>query len=331
MKYMLYTIVALLLFVNAPIFAVPGPDSIRRAIPSPDGKLFVKMTYYREARIEEAESGKELYRVKECDYLAFSPDGKKFVVSGGRWGGDVRATQIFETESGKILHTLTGHWSPLHSVAFSYDGKKVIATSGDEFIHIWDVESGKILKKFEGYAVAAFSPDGRKIVTTSKGGSVRILDAESGKELQKLVGLTDRVNSAVFTPDSKKVITASYFDKTARIWDAESGKELHKLESSKKWSMQIVNTSASVFSPDGKSILLIDGDMRVLNWEIETGEEWRSLTLRTVLYEDDYQDIFAAFSPDGKQIMTVLGLDIRIWDAVTGKVLQQLGQQRRWP
>ena len=333
MKHLLYTIVALLLFVNAPAFAVPGPDSIERAIPSPDGKLFVKMTHYWEARIEETESGKELYRVKNCSHLVFSPDGKKFVTTGNELGKTLTITKIFEAESGKVLHSLEGDWSPLkflafRPIAFSPDGTKIIAVSEDGFIHIWDVETGKPLKKFEGYAVAAFSPDGKKIVTTGKDGSVRILDAESGKELKKLVGHADRVNSAVFTPDGKKVITASYFDKTARIWDIESEKELHKLESSKKWDMKIVNTSPTVFSPDGKSVLIIDGDMRVLNWDIETGEEWRSLTLRTNLYEDDYMNIFAAFSPDGKQIMTVLGLDIRIWDVRTGRELQRLGRQR---
>ena len=57
--------------------------------------------------------------------------------------------------------------------------------------------------------------------------SARIWDAESGKELRRLVGHTQVIGSAAFSPDGKKVVTASW-DQTARIWDAESGRELQR-------------------------------------------------------------------------------------------------------
>jgi len=79
-----------------------------------------------------------------------------------------------------------------------------------------------------GVLSAAFSPDGQKVVTTTLNGNVLIWDAYSGEELQELKGHTSVVFSAVFSPDGKRIVTASR-DKTARVWDVESGKELYQL------------------------------------------------------------------------------------------------------
>jgi WD40 repeat protein len=55
-------------------------------------------------------------------------------------------------------------------------------------------------------------------------------------------------HSAVFSPDGKRVLTASR-DKTARLWDAATGKQMGP-------DMKHENAVYSaVFSPDGKRVL----------------------------------------------------------------------------
>jgi WD40 repeat protein len=47
----------------------------------------------------------------------------------------------------------------------------------------------------------------------------------TGKETLELEGHEGTVNSAVFSPDGKRIVTASD-DGTARIWDAASGRPI---------------------------------------------------------------------------------------------------------
>ena len=64
------------------------------------------------------------------------------------------------------------------------------------------------------------------------------------------------MNSAVFSPDGQRILTAS-FDKTARIWDAQRGKHLLLLQG----HTDIL--SGAAFSPDGKFIATSSEDKSV--------------------------------------------------------------------
>jgi WD40 repeat protein len=54
-------------------------------------------------------------------------------------------------------------------------------------------------------------------VTASWDQTARVWDAESGRALATLTGHWDRVNTAAFSPDGKRVVTASQ-DQTARVY-----------------------------------------------------------------------------------------------------------------
>src|SRR5205823_4323707 len=89
---------------------------------------------------------------------------------------------------------LTGHKGQVWSVSVSADGKRLLTSSSDKTLRLWDTDTGKCLCVFEGHTGrivgAALSPDGRRVLSGSGDRTVRLWDATTGKELQQMTGHT---------------------------------------------------------------------------------------------------------------------------------------------
>jgi hypothetical protein len=109
-------------------------------------------------------------------------------------------------------------------VAFSPDGRRIVSSSDDNKLLLWDSASGKrIGSPFLGHTgwvrAVAFSPDGRRIVSASQDKTLRLWDAATGKSIgAPLQGHTGSVNSLAFSPDGEHVVSGSV-DKTLRMWN----------------------------------------------------------------------------------------------------------------
>jgi WD40 repeat protein len=103
-------------------------------------------------------------------------DGTDSPTGGGNGGTEVDYTKF------KCLKTLEGDSEGVLSVAYSPDGTKIISSSGDETIKIWDANIGQCLKTLEGhldyvYSVT-FDPDGTKIISCSYDNTIKIWGIE---------------------------------------------------------------------------------------------------------------------------------------------------------
>jgi WD40 repeat protein len=99
------------------------------------------------------------------------------------------------------------------------------------------------------------------------------------------------VLSAAFSPDSQRIVTAS-FDKTTRLWDAATGNEITLLQGHIGW------VNSAEFSPDGERILTAAEDGTARLWDAATGKE-------IVSFQGHISRVnSAAFSPDGQRIVT---------------------------
>jgi len=140
------------------------------------------------------------------------------VATRRRHGGVVRAL----VDAGATVERLEGHESPVTSVAWSPDGRRVATGSWDNTARIWDATTGDVVRALEGHGgyvySVAWSPDGRRVATGSTDRTARIWDATTGEVVHVLEGHEDWVRSVAWSPDGTRLATGSE-DETARIWE----------------------------------------------------------------------------------------------------------------
>jgi WD40 repeat protein len=204
----------------------------------------------------------------------FSPDGKRVAAAS-----DDRSARVWE------IATLKGHESSVCTAAFSPDGKRVVTTSTDNTARVWDAETGRELTTFKN--------DDRFANDNTVDNTARLTEAETVRAIVALKGHEGPVGSVAFSPDGKRVVTASA-DSTARLWDAETGREIATL----KGHEESVNRAA--FSPDGRRVVTASADSTARLWDAETGREIAVAALSG--HSGSVNS--AVFSPDGARVIT---------------------------
>lgn len=210
---------------------------------SADGRWIVTASEDGTARVWDAKTGaavSELFRHSaQVRSAIFFPGGAHVLTAA-----DDGTARLWDIASGQAACEPIRHAEFVEWAEASADGQRIITVSSDQTVRVWQVPApqqvvGPIASpedtrlplvvsnlhvwKPGSSETKAFAPDGRTWVRAS-GTAARISDSVTGKLITELHHKRD-VNSAGFSPDGQRVVTAAA-DQTLHVWDARSGEPL---------------------------------------------------------------------------------------------------------
>jgi hypothetical protein len=234
---------------------------------------------------------------------AFSPVAKLLALGSPQ--GSIR---LVSATTGQELGRLEDGQGPTQSVAFSPDGKILVASDGRS-ARLWDVAARKVSRRLAedagGSQLLLFAPDGKLLL----GGDTdsRLWDVAKNQVARVLPLSFKTLKSAAFSPDSRLLACGDAYGRV-ELWDVQSA-DKQRVFTGLAGYVQVL-----AFSPNGRT-LAAGGWRGIKVWELATGAERRSF--------DDFEGdaLSLAFTPDGRALASAVGdANILIWD-IAGKAL----------
>ena len=247
---------------------------------------------------------------------------------------------VWNVETLEIVATLPAHTNTVDSVRFHPDGERVLTSSWDSQIILWDIATESQIRSYEnGHEGAVymlrFLNDGANFVSVGSDGKAIMWDTETGDIVQiyehQIPGGEDgsemvniRVNGLDFSRDETQMATTTgnwgvSNGNLVWLWDLETGEVLQQFEG----HGHIVNEVR--FHPSGLYMVSSSWDGKLRVWNPTTGDEVRQFTGHA-------SETFGIdFSEDGRVMLTTSSdRTVRMWDWATGEEMQRFTEHNDW-
>ena len=221
--------------------------------------------------------------------------------------------KVWNTQTGKLLHTLAGHEGQVWKVRFSPDGRWLASSGMENSICLWN-QAGELFATLIGHPAVVrgivFTPDNRFIVTGCFDGCWRLWDVQTYQQVGCYQAHANWIWNLACSPDGQMLATASA-DGTAKLWETATGKLLETFAGHHREVLAIE------FSPNGEHVATGSSDRTIKIWSVQTGQLIQTL----VGHQERVCSLI--YSSDG-QILASSSLDetIVLWDIATGDRLR---------
>jgi eukaryotic-like serine/threonine-protein kinase len=217
-----------------PAIRLAHHDSVLAVAFNPDGTTCLTGSQDGAAQLWARDTnrpiGDPLWHRHGVSNALFTPDGAT-VLTGSR---EDRSAFLREAATGQRIGTPLWHEGPLDSLAVSPDGQTVLSGGVDQTARLWEIGRNRsrpldpsrgmkrsaepspqdepklpeyLLKK-----TVAYSPDKKTVLTSDGGRIARLWETSTGRPLGAPLHHARNVRTAAFSPDGKRVATASHDD-----------------------------------------------------------------------------------------------------------------------
>jgi WD40 repeat protein len=327
----------------------------RFAALSPSGKKIALSDITDKIDICDADTGAVEQRLSGTGKvwaILFSNDDRTLVVTG--FEPDVRVWRLGATHP--VMERWSGHSLPTWQAVFSPDGTRLLTTSSDETLHLWEAAHGTRLDTFHGHGsevwCASFNPDGRQFASggkdrnvfiwpVTKPASQTLINARAwGRRFfsadgQRLVAISPDDPPHALAHDLKQESTPLAFDTIEPLaLDAAGDLLLRRSQFAFEWVDTLRRRPPRQVKlehgpteepprlwdvlPDGTLIAGLSPDKRLSSWNGRTGRRVASLSVPVA------EAWALALSPNGQSVAVTLGEDGFLLCSVPGNTSTRL-------
>jgi serine/threonine protein kinase/WD40 repeat protein len=304
---------------------------------SPNSRIAVTLTH-REIELWDAETGKSLGKPlihESADNLglpivaAFSPDSRSLAT-----GNPTGTARLWNAATREPIAQPLNHGSGVTALAFSPDGNLLLTGSrAGRDARLWDVATGKPLgvplRHHGSVHRVAFGPDGKTIETIGSDG-VRVWET---RQLMPIWQIPKPRNfeffQFAFSTDGKLIVTGGggldpRSKGEAGLWDSTTGKAIRDPLKHEETVLRVV------LSPDSRILLTRAGIGRSTGrlWNLDSGKQIGGDINHSSDVPGQYSTVM--FSPDGRLALTMNGIEVRLLEATSGKLIGSLRPPERF-